>query len=113
MARLAITLSFTLLFSAAVDAAPEEVRFETSDGITVFGDLYANSSGKTAPIILLFHQGASEARGEYTVIAGRLLEIGYNVLAIDQRMGGDRFGGSTEATWNVVLEFLTTTLAGQ
>jgi alpha-beta hydrolase superfamily lysophospholipase len=93
MVRLAIALSFALFFSSAVVAAPDEVQFKTSDGITVFGDLYASSAGKAAPIILLFHQGAGDARGEYTLIAGRLLENGYNVLAIDQRMGGDLFGG--------------------
>ena len=93
MVRLAIALSFTLFFTPMADAAPDEVQFMTTDGIAVFGDLYASSAGKAAPIILLFHQGGGDARGEYTLIAGRLLKLGYNVLAIDQRMGGDLFGG--------------------
>ena len=93
MVRSATVLSLALFFTAAVDAAPVEVQFNTDDGITVFGDLYASIEGKSAPIILLFHQAGGDARGEYTGIAYRLLENGYNILAIDQRSGGNRFGG--------------------
>jgi len=93
MFRSTTLILLAVLFSAAVDAAPVEVQFDTSDGITVFGDLYANPDGKMAPVILLFHQGGSDTRGEYTDIAARLLENGYNILAIDQRKGGKLFGG--------------------
>ena len=79
--------------SAAVSNA-EEVSFETTDGITIFGDLYTTPGGKSEPVILLFHQAGGDARGEYASIAERLVNTGYNVLAIDQRSGGDRFGGS-------------------
>ena len=82
-----------LFISVAVNAAPVEVQFNGSDGVTIFGDLYESSEGKSASVILLFHQGAGDARGEYTDIAARLVDNGYNVLAIDQRTGGDLFGG--------------------
>ena len=82
-----------LLMASTAAAGPEEVSFEAADGVRVFGDLYASEAGNSAPTILLFHQAGSDARGEYANIALRLLENGYNVLAIDQRSGGDRFGG--------------------
>lgn len=44
-------------------------------------------------MILLFHQGGGNARGEYGPIIPRLLREGYSLLAIDQRSGGERFGG--------------------
>jgi alpha-beta hydrolase superfamily lysophospholipase len=92
MIRSTTPLLLALLFATTVDAAVE-VRFSASDGITVFGDMYSSAEGKSAPVILLFHQAGGDARGEYASIADRLLQTGYNVLAIDQRSGGDRFGG--------------------
>ena len=67
----------------------KEITFKTNDGILIYGDLY--ESEKTAPIILLFHQARGSARGEYATIIPRLTNKGYNVLAIDQRSGGDQF----------------------
>lgn len=81
-----------ILASTAI-AQPEEVSFKAADGVRVFGDIYASDQGASAATILLFHQAGGDARGEYTPIAIRLMENGYNVLAIDSRTGGDRFGG--------------------
>lgn len=67
-----------------------EISFTTPDGIRIFGDLYERK--KEAPTILLFHQAGSNARGEYGPIIPRLVFMGYNVLAIDQRSGGQQFG---------------------
>lgn len=67
-----------------------EVNFYTSDSIQVFGDFY--KVGKEATTIILFHQARSNARGEYEHIANRLHKKGYNVLAIDQRSGGQLYG---------------------
>jgi dienelactone hydrolase len=83
----------SLLIAVSAIAKTEEVSFETSDGVQVYGDIYRSADGDNAPVILLFHQAGGDARGEYTNIAIRLMENGYNVLAIDQRVGGDRFGG--------------------
>jgi pimeloyl-ACP methyl ester carboxylesterase len=71
---------------------PEEVMFQTADGVNVHGDLYAIGDW-SAPIVLLFHQAGSNARAEYGSIVPRLIERGYNVLAVDQRSGGTRLGG--------------------
>ena len=86
------TMLAALLFST-IAIASEQVEFDATDGVRVYGDLYASSIGKSAPVILLFHQAGSDARGEYAAIATRLQKNNYNVLAIDQRSGGTRFGG--------------------
>ena len=71
-----------------------EITLKTSDGVDVYGDLHTVVEGKSAPLILLFHQGAANARAEYSAMIPVLLAEGYNVLAIDQRRGGDRLGGT-------------------
>lgn len=67
-----------------------QIYFVTADSIKICGDLY--KIDKAGPIILLFHQGGSNSRGEYGPIIPKLIEKGYNVLAIDQRMGGQYYG---------------------
>lgn len=93
MIRIILVLVASLGFVNATLAKPVEVSFDTADGVRIYGDVYESVNGKTAPTILLFHQAGGDARGEYTHIAIRLLGQGYNVIAIDQRSGGDRFGG--------------------
>lgn len=74
---------------------PEEVTFVAADGIVVFADRYhpPPESDRDGATIILFHQAGGDARGEYASIVPRLLQAGYEVLAVDQRSGGDRFGG--------------------
>jgi pimeloyl-ACP methyl ester carboxylesterase len=87
---LAILLVTALAANAAAQAV--EVSFETADGIRLFADLQTGAGGPSAPTVMLFHQAGGDARGEYSEIAARLLAKGYNVIAVDQRSGGDRFG---------------------
>ena len=68
----------------------KEITFYTSDSIKIYGDLY--EFDKSGPTILLFHQGGSNARAEYGSIIPKLTEAGFNVLAIDQRVGGQIYG---------------------
>ncbi|MEO9512598.1 MAG: hypothetical protein ABJN84_03800 [Flavobacteriaceae bacterium] len=68
----------------------KEISFITSDGIKIYGDLY--EIDKTSPVILLFHQGGSNGRAEYGSIIPKLVDKGFNILAIDQRMGGQIYG---------------------
>jgi pimeloyl-ACP methyl ester carboxylesterase len=68
----------------------QEISFTTPDGIKIFGDLY--ELDKKQKTILLFHQGGSNARGEYGAIIPKLVAKGYNILAIDQRVGGQYYG---------------------
>lgn len=79
--------------SEPVEEAPENpqtVQFMTSDSLLISGELFHQD--QNAPNILLFHQGRSNARGEYATIAPRLYEDGFNVLMIDQRRGGQAYG---------------------
>lgn len=90
-------LLFIVSYTQAQSAANfdvNEITFKTSDGITIYGDLYLSEQGKSAPVILLFHQGGGNARAEYENIIPRLLQKGYNIMAIDQRQGGSYLGGT-------------------
>lgn len=92
MRSLILLIAFAI--SAAGHAKGLEITFATDDGITVYGEIYrAADTPMSAPVILLFHQGGGDTRGEYSPLVSRLMDQGYNLLAIDQRRGGDRFGG--------------------
>ncbi len=67
-----------------------EFQYFTKDGIDVSGDLFI--SDKKRPTILLFHQGGSNGRAEYATIIPRLLDLNFNVVSIDQRVGGQIYG---------------------
>lgn len=83
----------SLAGSPATRGASEEVTFRASDGVRLYADVHTAAGGPTAPLVLLFHQAGGDARGEYRAIVPRLLEAGYNVLAVDLRSGGTRFDG--------------------
>ena len=80
------------LLAVTATAEPTVIQFESAGDVTVYGDLYLTDADKSAPLILLFHQAGSDARGEYSGMAARLNRNGYHALAIDQRSGGNRFG---------------------
>lgn len=98
---------YSVLFSCEQDQSKikgsdkpyEEITFITSDSITIFGELYKTSKSKD--IILLFHQGGSNIRGEYRTIIPKLLEQDINILAIDQRVGGQIYGSYNRTIANI------------
>ncbi len=61
------------------------IRFPSEDGLEITADLYRAQESK-GPFIILYHR-AGWSRGEYREIAPRLVELGYNCLAVDQRSG--------------------------
>lgn len=73
----------------------EQVLLKAADGVAVYGS-YSEPENPRA-VILLFHQALS-GQGEYLTIAPRLNAQGFATLAIDQRSGGDEFGGNWTAT---------------
>ncbi|MCB0278254.1 MAG: alpha/beta hydrolase [Calditrichaeota bacterium] len=73
--------------------SPQEVSFKTKDDIEIFADWYAINESVNTPVILAFNQGGSNVGSEYAPFVDRLLAAGFNVLAVDQRRGGNRFGG--------------------
>ena len=90
-----ITFTFTISFgqkSQKKKSIAKEVTFKTQDNITLYADIYLSTKGKKAPLIMLFHQGGGDARGEYTALVPKLLKKKYNVIAVDLRTGGNRFG---------------------
>lgn len=89
-----IALAALVCVSAPSIAGTRSFTTEASDGVTVYGEIYVEDGrSRNAPLILLFHQGASNGRAEYEPLAPRLLANGYNLISIDQRRGGERFGG--------------------
>jgi len=89
-----VTLVVSLVFVTLAHAKGIEISFQTADDVTVYGEVYESPDAPmSAPVILLFHQGAHNSRAEYEPIVVRLLDAGYHAVAIDQRRGGDRFGG--------------------
>jgi len=92
--RRTLILLCSLTLCHAANAETLSVTFESDDGVTIYGEIYTSAGvAKSAPLILLFHQGGGDSRGEYTPLVPRLLDEGYNLLAIDQRRGGERFEG--------------------
>lgn len=61
------------------------LSFPAKDKVRVYADYY-DHNGKSAPVILMYH-GAGFNRGMFRNIAPKLVNIGYNVLAVDLRCG--------------------------
>lgn len=70
------------------------LTFPAADGLPVTADYYA-SGDAAAPFVILFHQ-AEYSRGEYQEIAPKLVALGYNCLAVDQRSGSACNGVTNE-----------------
>lgn len=77
---------------AAGRQGPQPVRAVASDGVVVHGEAFFGGLDSSAPLVLLFHQGGSNGRGEYTEIATWLNSLGFRAIAWDQRSGGDLHG---------------------
>jgi len=63
-------------------------------GVAVHGNTYFADLDGNAPLILLFHQGGSNGRGEYGQLAPWLNEQGFRAIAWDARAGGDLYGAT-------------------
>ena len=87
--------------SSLPDKVLKEITIYTKDSVQIFGDLY--EINKAAPTILLFHQGGSNARAEYHTIIPILEKNGFNILAIDQRIGGQIYGNYNRTVANIPI----------
>ncbi len=81
-----LILGFLLSLMMLSSSAQQKVTFESKDGLIITADLYISSTQN--PYIILLHQ-AGYSRGEYNEIAPKLVNLGYNCLAIDQRSGNE------------------------
>ncbi|MER3479503.1 MAG: alpha/beta hydrolase [Meiothermus sp.] len=79
-----------LAWALPTGQSPQSVAFQAADRVQVYGTYYPTGD-RTRPVVLLFHQSESN-RGEYAQIAPRLVELGFNALAIDGRVGGPMWG---------------------
>ncbi len=75
---------FLIFFVLFTTLSAAEVEFQSSDDLTVYGELHRVSKEKG--FILLFHQ-ANSSLGEYATISPKLNKMGFSTLAIDQRSG--------------------------
>lgn len=72
-------------FASADGRGRRTLATKGAGGLTITADLY--ETGKPDdPVVLLFHQARS-GRGEYRLVAPRLVKAGFNCLALDQRVG--------------------------
>ncbi len=83
--RIAFFLLWLLCSSQVWAITPEQIVFPSDDGLKITADLYMKYPEK-APFILLFHR-AGWSRGEYRQIAPKLVEKGFNCMAVDLRSG--------------------------
>ena len=84
---------FNVGFRCAADPpGPKHATVRAADGQVVHVDLHLVDADRRRPLLILFHQARSNARGEYANVVPRLMEAGYNVLAVDQRSGGSHLG---------------------
>jgi dienelactone hydrolase len=88
-----LRLLWLLALAGCADVAiAEPIELTAADGVKVFGEVW-RGVGAHPPIILAFHQAGS-SHAEYASLAPRLNAAGLTVMAIDQRSGGDYFGGT-------------------
>lgn len=77
-----------LLLTFYINATPTKtIEYKSLDGLLITADLYGDVSNN-APMIILFHQ-AGWSRGEYKEIAPKLVKLGFNCIAFDQRSGNE------------------------
>ncbi len=98
-----IGTALTLLSLSACAATPPpigatndkpifDLTAKAGDGVTVYGTASFDALPDSAPLIVLFHQGGSNARAEYEPLIPWLNENGYRTIAWDLRVGGDIYG---------------------
>ncbi|WP_425410829.1 alpha/beta hydrolase [Hyphococcus sp.] len=86
--------SSRLTSDAAKPGLSKTIETTAADGLTIYGETYFGGLDASAPLILLFHQGGSNGRGEYTQIASWLNKNGFRAIAWDLRSGGETYGES-------------------
>jgi dienelactone hydrolase len=74
--------------------APGPISFPAADGVTIYANAYL-APNPGAPVILAFHQAGS-SKNEYAPLAPQLVKLGFNVIAVDQRSGGDMYPPTNE-----------------
>lgn len=84
---------FALLLPALAFGG-EPVVLRSTDAVAIYGTV-TRAALHNDKVLLLFHQ-ARASRHEYDPLIAGFNKLGYDTLAIDQRSGGDLFGGHNE-----------------
>ncbi len=87
--RRQISIFLVAYLCPALAWAATPLKLTASDGVTIYGERL-DAAGPAKAVILLFHQAQANL-GEYAGIAPRLAKSGFDVIAIDQRSGGNLF----------------------
>ena len=69
--------------------AARDLLLRAADGVAVAGDI-SDPQGPVRGTLLLFHMAGSN-RGEYAPLIPRFTALGFRVIDIDQRSGGEQF----------------------
>ncbi len=78
-------LLFLTLISLLTAQDYKKIQFPSKDGLIISAHLYSDGN-RSKPFILLLHQ-ATYSKGEYLEIAPKLMQLGFNVMAVDLRSG--------------------------
>lgn len=89
-----ILAALLVLLVSGTAFAGEPVTLQTSDAVAIHGTV-THAKAHNDKVLLLFHQ-ARASRHEYDSLIVGFNKLGYDTLAIDQRSGGDLFGGHNE-----------------
>lgn len=91
---LKILTSGLVLLAPGLVLAGTPLTLQAADGVNVFGTL-TRAAADNDKLILLFHQARAN-RHEYDAVVLAMTTLGFDSLAIDQRSGGDLFGGHNQ-----------------
>ena len=78
---------------ATENPSVDDIVLETSDGARATGTFYWAATEKPIATLLLLHQARGDGRGEYYPIVEEFTKAGFDLFLLDQRSGGDLFGG--------------------
>ncbi len=84
--RFLISFFFLILVAQSANSQKRTISYLSEDSVEIFADIFYSKNDN--PYVILFHQENS-SRGEYKTIAERLLNLEYNCLAVDLRVGGE------------------------
>jgi dienelactone hydrolase len=84
MKKIVSIMAILIALSSNSAHSQQKITFTAKDGLVITADLYFGSTQN--PYIILLHQ-AGYSRGEYREIAPKLVNLGYNCIALDQRSG--------------------------
>ncbi len=105
-ALLALVVAIALVPSAQ---AQDTVTLTAGDGLVVTADVY-DGAGAGQPWVVLAHM-AGASRGEYREVAPRLVRLGFNAIALDQRSGRGFAGIDNQTSARAQSQGLATAFA--